>query len=132
PRPVQLCQAFTDLAARHPGYFADARAALNDMSGREVSVVTPSEKNQIKGLLRALMTDHVRRRAANPQGDWAELLAECDQADADNGWVAAARAECLIERNAGNVPTADLQAAEAAAFKSADASQVGAYAAYVR
>jgi serine/threonine protein kinase len=130
--PDKLCQALAAAAVRRPADFADARAALKDMLGRADTVVTPSEKAQIGQALRRLMTAHVKQVLPDAKGNWSELLSACAEADPADGWVVAARAECLLEQAPGPVPAEDLRQAEAAALKDPNLSQAGEYAAYVR
>ncbi len=129
-RPDRLCKAVLLLTRAQPPALsvADAVGVLHTALGRQG--LGEFAKGKIQDYLRELQTKQVKVDAIARKVSWADLLVACNEADANDSWVKAVKAEALLEKSAPK-PSAQVRDEAGVLLTPATLKDVGDYASYV-
>ncbi len=128
-QPAQLCRVFFQQYGSAPDALADARQVREKTLSRSVSEVSSGDKREVNKAYQDLLTAYAKQQIAAPAPDWEALLHDLADADANNAWAQAAKAEALCSRD-GKAPAGpDLESARQAV--AAVEPELGPYGKYV-
>lgn len=126
----ELAEALANLVQDKKVKPGEALVWTRNLASRPLAVEAKASVEMVK---RRLVATHIQQRivTATTPKDFAEILADCKDADESNDFVAAARTEALLEQKGDNLQKADVVAADQP-VKDRPFSGAGGYGRYVR